>query len=61
MNLCIQDIPDAVEALAMVTGSSKAVPIKKLLLWVELAKQDVEPGKRVPLAKWKQVLRDLSS
>ncbi len=33
----LADIPDAVEVLT--THSGKTVPIKKLLLWIELAKQ----------------------
>lgn len=39
----------------------QVVPIKKLLLWVELAKQDLMPGQRIPLDRWESVLRDLSS
>lgn len=37
------------------------VPIKKLLLWLEMAKQDVAEGQKVPISRWAQVLRDLSS
>jgi vesicle-fusing ATPase len=48
-----------VEALSGTCGRS--VPIKKLLLWVEMARQDVEPGEKVTLARWQQTLRDLSS
>lgn len=55
----IADIPDAVEYLTSIT--SKQVPIKKLLLWLELARQDVQPGEKIPLDKWQTVLRDLSS
>lgn len=36
LSMC-SDIPDAVETLA--THCGKTVPIKKLLLWVEMAKQ----------------------
>ena len=54
----LRDIPEAVEALTSAT--SKLVPIKKLLLWLEMAKQDVAPGQRIPLARWRQVLSDLS-
>lgn len=38
----------------------QVVPMKKLLLWVEMARQDVPEGQKVPLARWEQVLRDLS-
>jgi vesicle-fusing ATPase len=54
----LQDIPDAVEALTSTT--SKLVPIKKLLLWLEMAKQGLEPGQKIPLPVWRQVLADLS-
>jgi vesicle-fusing ATPase len=53
------EIPAAVEALCSTCGRS--VPIKKLLLWVEMARQEVEEGDKVPLARWQQTLRDLSS
>ncbi|GFH21550.1 uncharacterized protein HaLaN_18878, partial [Haematococcus lacustris] len=54
----LPDIPDAVDALTSHVG--KTVPIKKLLLWVELAKQDVEAGQKIPLQRWQETLRDLS-
>lgn len=38
------------------------VPIKKLLLWLEMARQELpEQGGRIPLAAWQAVLQDLSS
>uniref|UniRef100_A0A7S0RIV4 Vesicle-fusing ATPase n=1 Tax=Chlamydomonas leiostraca TaxID=1034604 RepID=A0A7S0RIV4_9CHLO len=55
----LADIPDAVDALT--THCGKTVPIKKLMLWIELAKQDVEKGKKIPLSRWQETLRDLSS
>jgi vesicle-fusing ATPase len=54
----LRDIPEAVEALTSAT--SKLVPIKKLLLWLEMAKQDVAPGQKIPITRWRQVLNDLS-
>ena len=54
----LADIPDAVEILTSHCG--KTVPIKKLLLWIELAKQNVEPGQKIPLERWQETLRDLS-
>ncbi|KAL6751966.1 N-ethylmaleimide sensitive fusion protein [Haematococcus lacustris] len=54
----LPDIPDAVDALTSHVG--KTVPIKKLLLWVELAKQDVEADQKIPLQRWQETLRDLS-
>ena len=47
------------EALSSTCGRS--VPIKKLLLWVEMARQEVEAGETLSLARWQQTLRDLSS
>mmetsp|Transcript_11657 Transcript_11657/g.20672 ORF Transcript_11657/g.20672 Transcript_11657/m.20672 type:complete len:723 (-) Transcript_11657:92-2260(-) len=55
----LSDIPEVVETLGAHYG--KTVPIKKLLLWVEMAKQDVEKGQRIPLLRWQETLRDLSS
>lgn len=38
------------------------VPVKKLLLWLEMARQELdEPCAKIPLASWQKVLRDLSS
>lgn len=54
----LRDIPEAVEALTSTT--SKLVPIKKLLLWLEMAKQDIQPGAKIPMATWRSVLTDLS-
>ncbi|MEW5320150.1 MAG: hypothetical protein WDW38_011247 [Sanguina aurantia] len=51
----LQDVPAAVDALLAAT-ERLAVPIKSLMLWVEMAKQQVEPGSRVPLATWSKVL-----
>ena len=54
--LCLQ----AVDALTTMCG--KVVPVKKLLLWLEMARQDLPPGtKKIPLMQWHKVLRDLSS
>jgi vesicle-fusing ATPase len=53
----IQDIPEAVDALTR--NTSKLVPIKKLLLWLEMAKQGLETSK-IPLTRWNQVLVDMT-
>jgi hypothetical protein len=38
------------------------VPIKKLLLWLEMARQALDaPGGPIPLPAWRKVLADLSS
>lgn len=38
------------------------VPIKKVLLWLEMARQELdEPTSFIPLPAWDKVLRDLSS
>ena len=37
------------------------VPVKRLLLLVELARQGLEAGQRaVPLARWTQIIQDLA-
>ena len=54
----LRDIPDAVDAL--VGSIRERVPIKKLLLWIDMAKQGVEKDARIPLSRWSQVLLDLS-
>jgi vesicle-fusing ATPase len=53
----------AVEAMSSLVGSSM-VPLKKLLLWLEMARQqlpDDAAGGKIPLSAWMKVLRDLSS
>lgn len=46
---------------AAVAGLVEAeVPIKRLLLLLDLARQGVPAGAPIPLARWNQVLRDLS-
>ncbi|KXZ46923.1 hypothetical protein GPECTOR_39g417 [Gonium pectorale] len=54
----VVDIPQAVDLLT--TISAKVVPIKKLLLWTEMARQEVADGQKISLARWEQALRDLS-
>jgi vesicle-fusing ATPase len=54
----LRDIPEAVEALT--STASKLVPIKKLLLWIELAKQGLAADQKIPLPRWRQVLSELS-
>jgi vesicle-fusing ATPase len=50
----------AVDALGTYCG--KEVPIKKLLLWLEMARQELpDPTAKIPLAAWQTVLQDLSS
>ena len=36
------------------------VPIKRLLLLLDLARQGVPEGSHIPLERWMQVLHDLS-
>ena len=36
------------------------VPIKRLLLLLDLARQGVPEGSHIPLDRWMQVLQDLS-
>lgn len=52
--------PQAVDTLSAFCG--KVVPIKKLLLWIEMARQGLGgPRDKIPLAAWHTVLQDLSS
>lgn len=52
--------PKAVDTLSTYCG--KEVPIKKLLLWLEMARQELpDPTAKIPLAAWQTVLSDLSS
>jgi hypothetical protein len=54
-------ILQAVETLVSLCGSA-VVPVKKLLLWMEMARQELaEPNGPIPLEAWQKVLRDLSS
>lgn len=56
----LRDIPEAVDTLATYCG--KEVPIKKVLLWLEMARQELpDPTSKIPLAAWQTVLQDLSS
>jgi vesicle-fusing ATPase len=48
------DVPEAVEAIA--SDSAIKVPIKRLLTWVDMARQ--QSGSRVSLPKWRQTLND---
>ncbi|KAF6256958.1 N-ethylmaleimide sensitive fusion protein [Scenedesmus sp. NREL 46B-D3] len=55
------DLRQAVETLVSLCGSA-VVPVKKLLLWMEMARQELaEPNGPIPLEAWEKVLRDLSS
>lgn len=45
---------------ALTSATSSLVPIKKLLLWLEMAKQGVDADKKIPVATWRTVLSDLS-
>ncbi|GIL90412.1 hypothetical protein Vretimale_18282 [Volvox reticuliferus] len=54
----VGDIPEAVNLLT--TVNSKVVPMKKLLLWLEMARQDVQDGQKLSLERWEEVLRELS-
>lgn len=53
-------VVQAVDTMTSLCGA--VVPIKKLLLWLEMARQDLaEPNGTTPLAAWEKVLQDLSS
>jgi hypothetical protein len=55
-----QNSRQAVDTLTTYCG--KEVPIKKLLLWLEMARQELpDPTAKIPLAAWRTVLQDLSS
>eukprot|EP00878_Enallax_costatus_P019245 GHUV01020299.1.p1 GENE.GHUV01020299.1~~GHUV01020299.1.p1 ORF type:complete len:671 (+),score=177.44 GHUV01020299.1:714-2726(+) len=55
-----QELPQAVSIMTDYCGN--VVPIKKLLLWLEMARQELdEPNSTIPLSAWDKVLRDLSS
>ena len=49
------DIPEAVDAIG------EQVPIKRLLLWIDMARQGVEKDARIPLSRWSQVLSQVLS
>lgn len=50
----------AVDTMAGLCGN--VVPMKKLLLWMEMARQELaEPNGTIPLEAWQKVLQDLSS
>jgi hypothetical protein len=49
----------AVEVMEALTGSEE-VPIKKLLLWLEMARQELpDPAAKVALQAWTKVLQNL--
>jgi hypothetical protein len=56
--ICLQ----AVDIMVTLTGSEE-VPIKKLLLWVEMARQELEdPSQgKIPLQSWTKVLQNLGT
>lgn len=55
------DIPTAVHLLTTISGS-QAIPMKKLMFWIEIARdQDgAFEGKRLSLLCWGEVLRNLT-
>jgi vesicle-fusing ATPase len=55
-SLDLFDARDVQEAIDAVTANAWEVPVKKLLLWLELARQGVEPGEKIPLDAWLTVL-----
>ena len=48
----LRDVPEAVESI-----DASGMPIKKLFMWIDIAKQGLEPGQKIPIQKWQQVLR----
>lgn len=55
LHLCCVQLQAAVASLA-----EAEVPMKRLLLLVDLARQGVADGQYIPLDRWTQVLTDLS-
>jgi vesicle-fusing ATPase len=53
--VCVLQLDAAVACLL-----DPKVPIKRLLLLVELARQGIPEGQHIPLQRWTQVLSDLS-
>jgi hypothetical protein len=37
-----------------------SVPIKRLLVWADMAAREVRMGRQVPLDRWQQMLQDLT-
>jgi len=51
----------AVDIMVSLTGSEE-VPIKKLLLWLEMARQELpDPQGKISLQAWTKVLQNLSA
>lgn len=53
--------PQAVDIMVALTGSEE-VPVKKLLLWLEMARQELpDPAGKITLQAWTKVLQNLST
>jgi hypothetical protein len=53
--------PQAVDIMVALTGSED-VPVKKLLLWLEMARQELpDPAGKIDLQAWTKVLQNLST
>lgn len=51
----------AVDIMVALTGSED-VPVKKLLLWLEMARQELpDPAGKITLQAWTKVLQNLST
>lgn len=51
----------AVDVMVALTGSED-IPVKKLLLWLEMARQELpDPDSKITLQAWTKVLQNLST
>ncbi len=47
--------------MAVASLIESEMPVKRLLLLLDMARQDVAAGAPIPLAKWNQTIRDIST
>lgn len=47
--------------MAVASLIESEMPIKRLLLLLDMARQDVAAGAPIPLQKWNQTIRDISA
>ncbi len=47
--------------MAVASLLDSEVPIKRILLLVDMARQSVPEGYAIPIARWTQVIRDIDS
>jgi hypothetical protein len=59
--VCLPVCHQAVDVMVALTGSED-VPVKKLLLWLEMARQELpDPDSKITLQAWTKVLQNLST